>query len=174
MNRDCFYLYVPEWRNFAQAYNNVPGQQGYQQQGYGTTNIYGQPQTPTNILNQQATGGVFSVGNNQFTPQGQINHQQTRLGQYSQQSLQPYGPGNGVNTIGGGVGGGAPGMSGFNTNYNEMNRNNINNNDYNNNNNNNHNNQNNQNGESRWINLSNVSGKFSSSNTTTRALQNAK
>uniref|UniRef100_A0A914Z4V7 Uncharacterized protein n=1 Tax=Panagrolaimus superbus TaxID=310955 RepID=A0A914Z4V7_9BILA len=49
-------------------------------------------------------------------------------------------------------------MSGFNTNYNEMNRNNINNNDYNNNN--NHNNQNNQNGESRWINLSNVSGQI--------------
>uniref|UniRef100_A0AC34GZB0 Uncharacterized protein n=1 Tax=Panagrolaimus sp. ES5 TaxID=591445 RepID=A0AC34GZB0_9BILA len=114
--------------------------------------MYGQP--GNNMLNQQATGGVFSVGNNQFTPQGQINHQQTRLGQYAQAGS-PYGPGNGVNTIGGGGGGGAPGMSGFNTNYNEMNRNNINNNDYNNNNNNN-----NQNGESRWINLSNVPGQI--------------
>uniref|UniRef100_A0AC35G280 Uncharacterized protein n=1 Tax=Panagrolaimus sp. PS1159 TaxID=55785 RepID=A0AC35G280_9BILA len=157
MNRDCFYLYVPEWRNYAQAYNNQPGQQGYQQQGYGTTNMYGQqPQTPTNMLNQQATGGIFSVGGNQFPNQGQLNHQQNRLGQYAQPGS-PYGPGNGVNTIGGGGGGGggsnggAPGMSGFNTNYNEMNRNN--NNDYNNNN-------NNQNGESRWINLSNVPGQI--------------
>uniref|UniRef100_A0A7E4UNF6 BRICHOS domain-containing protein n=1 Tax=Panagrellus redivivus TaxID=6233 RepID=A0A7E4UNF6_PANRE len=111
VRRSCFYLYVAEWRGFAQAYTNAPGQMvqtntQLQQNPFGQNNQnqnFGLPGINGNV-GGGGGGGAGFTGQNQFGQNGQIQNQfgqnQQVGGQFPGQQGNQFGQNNGQNQFG--------------------------------------------------------------------------